>query len=69
MAERSLLPAVRSAPDDTLIIADGTSCRHQIHDGSGRSALHVAAVLARSMAAAQKGELVDNNNREVVQTA
>jgi hypothetical protein len=31
--------------------------------------LHVAAVLARSMAAAQKGELVDNNNREVVQTA
>ena len=69
MAERSLLPAVRSAPDDTLIIADGTSCRHQIHDGSGRNALHVATVLARSMAAAQKGELVGNNNREVVETA
>ena len=45
MAERSLLPAVRSAPPDALIVADGTSCRHQIHDGAGREALHVARVL------------------------
>jgi Fe-S oxidoreductase len=45
MAELSLLPAVRSAPD-ALIVADGTSCRHQIADGSGREALHVARVLA-----------------------
>ena len=36
-------------------------CRHQIHDGSGRRALHVAAVLARSMAAAQHGEVVINS--------
>ncbi len=45
MAELSLLPAVRAAPD-ALIVADGTSCRHQIADGAGREALHVARVLA-----------------------
>ncbi|MES2751938.1 MAG: FAD-linked oxidase C-terminal domain-containing protein [Pseudomonadota bacterium] len=49
MAELSLLPAVRGAADDTLIVADGTSCRHQIKDGSGRGALHVARVLAISL--------------------
>ena len=51
MGELSLLPAVRKAPADTLIVADGTSCRHQIHDGSGREAAHVARVLALSVAA------------------
>jgi hypothetical protein len=45
MAELSLLPAVRAAPD-ALIVADGTSCRHQIADGAGRQAMHVARVLA-----------------------
>ncbi|MGY3691407.1 FAD/FMN-containing dehydrogenase/Fe-S oxidoreductase [Bradyrhizobium sp. USDA 3240] len=49
MAELSLLPAVRSADPDTLIVADGTSCRHQIKDGSGRTPLHVASVLAMSL--------------------
>ncbi len=53
MGELSLLPAVRKAPEDTLIVADGTSCRHQIHDGSGRNALHVAQVLEMSNAAAR----------------
>ena len=42
MAEASLLPAVRSADADTAIVADGTSCRCQIEDGSGREALHLA---------------------------
>ncbi|MBI2319967.1 MAG: hypothetical protein HYU75_23950 [Betaproteobacteria bacterium] len=45
MAEASLLPAVRAADADTLIVADGVSCRHQIHDGARRNALHVARVL------------------------
>jgi Fe-S oxidoreductase len=45
MAELSLMPAVRAAAQDTLIVADGTSCRHQIADGAGREALHVARVL------------------------
>jgi FAD/FMN-containing dehydrogenase/Fe-S oxidoreductase len=51
MGELSLLPAVRKAPADALIVADGTSCRHQIHDGADRAALHVARVLAMSVAA------------------
>ncbi len=51
MGELSLLPAVRKAPTDALIVADGTSCRHQIHDGAGRDAIHVARVLAMSLAA------------------
>jgi Fe-S oxidoreductase len=49
MAERSLLPAVRSAPAEALIVADGTSCRHQIADGARRSAVHVARVLESAL--------------------
>src|SRR6266480_2732076 len=49
MAELSLLPAVRQADVATLIVADGTSCRHQIKDGTNRAALHVARVLAMSL--------------------
>jgi Fe-S oxidoreductase len=52
MAELSLLPAVRAADAATLVVASGTSCRHQIKDGSGREPLHVARVLALSVAAA-----------------
>ena len=59
MAEASLLPALRKAPAETLFVADGTSCRHQIHDGlkagedcaaGPRAAVHVAQVLARALA-------------------
>ncbi|HKR98998.1 MAG TPA: hypothetical protein VJU79_05740, partial [Candidatus Dormibacteraeota bacterium] len=42
-------PAVRRADDATLIVADGTSCRHQIKDGTEREAIHVARVLAMSL--------------------
>jgi FAD/FMN-containing dehydrogenase/Fe-S oxidoreductase len=49
MAELSLLPAIRRAETATLIVADGTSCRHQIADGTDRAALHVARVLAMSL--------------------
>ncbi|HET6981658.1 MAG TPA: FAD-linked oxidase C-terminal domain-containing protein, partial [Myxococcaceae bacterium] len=45
MAERTLLPAVRRAPTETLLVADGFSCQHQILDGTGRTAVHVARVL------------------------
>jgi Fe-S oxidoreductase len=54
MAEAGLLPAVRSAPD-AWIVADGTSCRHQIRDGAGREARHVARVLEASLAAPAGG--------------
>jgi FAD/FMN-containing dehydrogenase/Fe-S oxidoreductase len=50
MAELSLLPAVRGAPD-AIVVADGTSCRHQIADGAGREAVHVARVLAGRLVA------------------
>ncbi len=53
MAELSLLPWVRAAGTDELIVADGTSCRHQIRDGAGRAALHVAQVLERALASAK----------------
>ncbi|HEX6297855.1 MAG TPA: FAD-binding and (Fe-S)-binding domain-containing protein [Burkholderiales bacterium] len=49
MAELSLLPAVRNAPQ-ALVVADGTSCRHQIADGTRREAWHVARVLSEALA-------------------
>ncbi len=52
MAEAALLPAVRRADADTLIVADGTSCRHQIADGTraSRQAVHAIRVLASALA-------------------
>ena len=50
MAEAALLPAVRKAGDDTIVVADGTSCRHQIRDGAHRDAVHVARVLDAALA-------------------
>jgi Fe-S oxidoreductase len=50
MAEAALLPKVRAAGADTIIVADGTSCRHQIADGAAARAVHVAQVLARALA-------------------
>ena len=50
MAEASLLPAVRAEPTDSYIVADGTSCRHQIEDGTARIALHVARILDEALA-------------------
>ncbi len=49
MAELSLLPAVRKQPQ-AIVVADGTSCRHQIRDGAQREAVHVAALLDRLLA-------------------
>ena len=48
--ERVLLPAVREAADDTLIVADGFSCREQVRQETGRASLHLAEVLARAYA-------------------
>ncbi|MFC5522009.1 FAD-binding and (Fe-S)-binding domain-containing protein [Polaromonas jejuensis] len=48
MAELSLLPAVRRQPH-AIVVADGTSCRHQIRDGARREAIHVAVLLARQL--------------------
>ena len=45
MAEASLLPTIRKSPDG-WVVADGTSCRHQIADGTQREAVHIARILA-----------------------
>jgi len=49
MGELDLLPAVRNTDNDTLIVANGTSCRHQIADGSDKQALHLAEVLQMAL--------------------
>jgi Fe-S oxidoreductase len=45
IGELDLFPALRAEPDQTVIVAGGTSCRHQIRDGTGREALHPARAL------------------------
>jgi Fe-S oxidoreductase len=49
MAELDLLPSVRKVAETTLVVADGTSCRHQIADGTKRKALHVAQIMAMAL--------------------
>jgi Fe-S oxidoreductase len=49
MAELNLSPAVRKADAETLIVADGTSCRHQIKDTTERSPIHIARVLEMAL--------------------
>jgi Fe-S oxidoreductase len=51
MGELALLPAVRQAPADTVVAADGFSCRHQIAHGTGRHPRHVAQILCDAMGA------------------
>ncbi len=57
VGERVLLPAVREAARDTIIVADGFSCREQIAQGTGREALHLAEVLHLAMRQSGTGEL------------
>jgi FAD/FMN-containing dehydrogenase/Fe-S oxidoreductase len=49
MAEADLAPAVRNADKNTLIVADGTSCRHQVADTTGRKPIHVARLLEMAL--------------------
>jgi Fe-S oxidoreductase len=55
VGERVLLPAVREAGDDTLIIADGFSCREQIAGLTDRGALHLAQALQMALHEGQRG--------------
>jgi len=59
MAELTLLPAMRAAASETLIVADGFSCRHQIADGTGREAVHVARVLELALNGTQSPRNID----------
>ena len=49
IGERVLLPAVRRAAPDTLVVADGFSCREQILQGTGRPAMHLAEILKMAL--------------------
>lgn len=49
IGEKELFPSVRAAPAETIIAADGTSCRTQIKDGTQRKAVHPVVILARSL--------------------
>ena len=49
MAEKDLLPQIRQAEKDAILIADGTSCRSQIADGTDKNAIHVARLLDKQL--------------------
>ncbi len=49
IGEQTLFPAIRKASEDTMIAANGTSCRHQIKDGTGRIAKHPIAILKEAL--------------------
>lgn len=49
MAELGLLPAIRAAEPHDIVVADGTSCRHQIRDLAGREAIHSVRLLDRAL--------------------
>jgi FAD/FMN-containing dehydrogenase/Fe-S oxidoreductase len=72
--ERVLLPAVRQADEDTLIIADGFSCREQIEQTTDKHALHIAQVLQMAMHESGKGltdaysEVAPGASRNVLST-
>ena len=50
VGERVLLPRVRTADSDTLVLANGFSCREQIEQGTGRKTLHAAELAAQCLA-------------------
>ncbi len=62
IGELELLPAVRSAPDDWLIIADGFSCREQIAQSTGRHALHLAEVLQMALQPSALDKALDKDD-------
>ncbi|MCC8358693.1 FAD-binding and (Fe-S)-binding domain-containing protein [Salinimicrobium sediminilitoris] len=49
IGEQTLFPAVRKASEETVIAAPGTSCRHQIFDGTGKKALHPVSIMAEAL--------------------
>ena len=49
MAEAALLPAIRDASEETILVANGISCRQQIKHGSSRVAIHIAQLLKNAL--------------------
>ena len=65
MGERAVFPMVRDAGDDTLILADGFSCRTQIEHGTDRSTLHLAEVLRMGLTGRQPPEPAPRRRRRL----
>ncbi len=63
MAEAGLLPALRAAAPEDVIVADGTSCRHQIADLSDRTAIHAVRLLDRALIPGEPGVPAPGNHR------
>ena len=55
VGEQVLFPRVRAAQPKDVIVASGTSCRHQIADGTGRKAMHVVEVMVEALPNPPKG--------------
>ena len=49
IGELSVFPAIRAAETETIIAAPGTSCRHQIRDGTGKAAVHPVEIMASAI--------------------
>jgi Fe-S oxidoreductase len=60
IGERVLLPAVRPASRDTLIVTDGFSCREQVYQSTGRRAVHLAEVIQLALEARQPANAKQN---------
>ncbi len=67
--ERVLLPAIRAADKDALIIADGFSCREQIKQGADRQALHLAQFIQMALREGSQGPAGDFPERAYIATA
>jgi Fe-S oxidoreductase len=65
IGELVLLPTVRKQPEDVIIAATGTSCRHQIKDGTGRKAQHPVEILFDALVSSRQSVV---SSREVVQS-
>jgi FAD/FMN-containing dehydrogenase/Fe-S oxidoreductase len=63
IGERALLPAVRASSPETMVIADGFSCREQIEQGTGRPAMHVAEAMRMALRAQRGGSAPDDGAR------
>jgi Fe-S oxidoreductase len=63
IGERVLLPAVRNAPADALIVSDGFSCREQIEQATARKPVHLAEAIQMGLMNAEKGKVNDEKEK------
>jgi len=69
VGERRLLPKARECPQDTLLIADGFSCREQVEQGAGKVPLHIAQVVQLAVREKKGAPLVRSRGRAIRRAA